>query len=144
VSETANNGMGFTGVVAIVVLIGYFAIEVYGFHHAREQMEPAQVYLEFAGARRAATVCDADSPDRADVERNFDRNFGAVTRLVTEDLAQSQPSLTPAELDLAIGERRQSRESEVDALIAQQGCAGKEVWRLRKLYEVRSRLKLRY
>ncbi|MEM1144896.1 MAG: hypothetical protein AAGI88_20115, partial [Pseudomonadota bacterium] len=103
-----------------------------------------QVYLEFVGARRAATVCDAGSPNRADVERNFDRNFRAVTRLVTEDLAQRQPSLTPVELDLVIGERRQSRESEVDALIAQQGCAGKDVWRLRKLYEVRSRLKLRY
>ncbi|MEM1154747.1 MAG: hypothetical protein AAGI44_11445, partial [Pseudomonadota bacterium] len=105
-SEQHSNGMGFTGVVAIVVLIGYFAIEVYGFHHAREQMQPTQVYLEFVGARRAAIVCDAGSPNRADVERNFDRNFGAVTRLVTEDLAQRQPSLTPVELDLAIGERR--------------------------------------
>jgi hypothetical protein len=140
VKEQDGRGSVFAGAAAVVVVIGYLAFELYGLHRARERMEPAQVYAQFVRARHAVSVCGVDSPARAD----FERNFEAVTRLATSDLAEREPDVTPAQLQQMLAARRRAIEHDVDALVAEHGCKDNAVWRLLKLYEVRSRLTLRY
>jgi hypothetical protein len=137
--ERGKQGIGTAGIVTLIAVLGYLAFELYAVRSARDRMEPAHVYAQFAMARQAVSRCEADSPYASD----FERNFQAVTRLATRDLAEQQPDLSPAQLDDALAARRQIHERDVDVLIAEQGCAGGDVWRLRKLYEVRSRLNLR-
>lgn len=137
--EQGKQGMGSAGVITLVVVFGYIAFELYAVRSARERMEPANVYAQFAMARHAVDRCGADSPYSAD----FERNFRAVTRLATRDLAERHPQQSPAQWDERLEAQRKAHDAEVDALIAEQGCTGEAVRRLLKLYEVRSRLNLR-
>ena len=139
-SEDTKTGSSITGFIVIAVVVVYLGLEVYGFHHARERMDPAAVYREFVGARHAVALCEPSPPAPAD----FERNFTAVTSLASRDLAATLPEATDALIDQTLSEQRLAREQEVEALVAEEGCDGPTVWRLVKLYEVRGRLKLRY
>ena len=139
-SEQQKGGISAVGVITIFIVVVYLGLELYGLHHARERMEPGAVYDEFAGARRAVEVCNPNPPEAGD----FERNFRAVTARASGELEARQPAPTPQEVAVELAARRSAREAEVDALIEEQGCKGSDVWRLQKLYEARSRLKLRY
>ena len=137
-----QGGMGPAGYVTIFIVILYLGFEVYGLERARERMEPAAVYAEYVGAHRAAALCDPEPPTRA----AFERNFAAVTERARADLATRTSDgvdYTDSAVDATLRANRRARESEIDALIAADGCDGKQAWRLLKLYEIRSRLNLR-
>ncbi|MEM9316228.1 MAG: hypothetical protein AAGA95_16535 [Pseudomonadota bacterium] len=138
-SEEKKAGMSAVGVITICVVVAYLGLELYGLHHARERMAPQAVYAEFVGARRAIEMCNPNPPQAED----FERNFRAVTARATRELEAQEPSPTVSEITEVLAQRRASRESEVEALVADLGCKGSEVWRLQKLYEARSRLNLR-
>lgn len=135
-SDTKRSSLA--GALAIVAVVAYLGLEVHGLHRARESMEPASIFREFVGARRAVERCGADADERAD----FDGNFAVVAAQASADLAARNPQASDAERDAMLMQQQKAREDEVDALIVAQGCDGKDVWRLLKLHEVRSRLSL--
>jgi hypothetical protein len=126
------------GALAIVAVVAYLGLELHGLHRARDSMEPASIFRDFVGARHAVDRCGADAEERA----AFDSNFAVVESQALRDLAARNPQSSDAEHRVILEQQRRAREEEVDALIAREGCAGKDVWRLLKLHEVRSRLNL--
>ncbi|MEM1403205.1 MAG: hypothetical protein AAGG55_07740 [Pseudomonadota bacterium] len=139
-SENSAKGMNVAGIAATIIVAGYLGLELYGLHNAKERMEPVAVFIEYAGLRHGAALCTEDPSNRNDFERNFD----AVTRLATGDLLKRNPDRSEADVVRELEVKREARESEVGTVIAEQGCGSKEAFRLLKLYEARSRLKLRY
>ena len=139
-SQNNSKGTNLAGILATIVVAGYLGFELYGLHRARERMEPVAVFTQYAGLRHAVTLCDETPANSGDFERNFD----AVTRLATADLLEKSPDRSEAELASELESKLNARENEVEAVISEQGCDSKEVFRLLKLYEARSRLKLRY
>ena len=139
-SENSSKGTNLAGILATIVVAGYLGFELYGLHRARERMEPVAVFTQYAGLRHAVTLCDETPANSSDFERNFD----AVTRLATADLLEKNPDRSEAEAASELESKLNARENEVEAVISEQGCDSKEVFRLLKLYEARSRLKLRY
>ena len=139
-SEHNSKSTNLAGILATIIVAGYLGFELYGLHRARERMEPVAVFTQYSGLRHAVTLCDETPADRSDFERNFD----AVTRLATADLLEKNPDRSEADVAIELESKRETRESEVEDVIAQQGCDSKEAFRLLKLYEARSRLKLRY
>ena len=139
-SENNGKGTNLAGVLATVVVAGYLGFELYGLHRARERMEPVAVFTQYAGLRHAVELCGETDANRSDFERNFD----AVTRLANSDLLEKNPDRSEDDVASDLESKRETRESEVEAVIAEQGCESKAAFRLLKLYEARSRLKLRY
>ena len=139
-SEHNSKGTNLAGILATIIVAGYLGFELYGLHRARERMEPVAVFTQYAGLRHAVTLCDETPADRSDFERNFD----AVTRLATADLLEKNPDRSEAEVASELESKRETRENEVEDVIGEQGCDSKEAFRLLKLYEALSRLKLRY
>lgn len=138
-TEIQTDRMGAAGYITIFVVIVYLGFEVYGLQHARERMEPTAVYREFVGARYVAESCEAAPP----LQAAFERNFAAVTERALSDLHKQQPDADEDTINAALAALRDAREAEVDDALGDEGCTGKEAWRLLKLYEIRSRLNLR-
>lgn len=131
--------MGKAGIAGIVIVLGYAAFEVYGLHASRHLMGPGHIYRQFIGASHAMSRCGEPEPgQRAD----FERNLTSVGRSARRGLEQAHPHKAPAAIDALLAELRRSREAEIDALLAAQGCAGKDVRMLMRLYESRAKLKL--
>lgn len=131
--------MGLAGYITILIVVVYLGFELFGLHKARNRMEPGYVFNEFVGARRAVALC----PDEARETADFERNFKAVTERAISALAESSPDSTIELITSQVNSQRKTRESEVAALVAAEGCDSKTVWRLLKLYEIRSTLNLR-
>lgn len=131
--------MGLTGYITILVVVVYLGFELFGLHKARDRMEPGYVFNEFVGARHAVALC-ADGERR---NADFERNFNAVTERAIRALAESSLDSTIEQATARVSLQQKTRESEVDALVAAEGCDGEQVWRLLKLYEIRSTLNLR-
>lgn len=131
--------MGKAGIAGIVIVLGYAAFEVYGLHASRHVMEPGHIYRQFTGASHAMARCGEPEPGQ---RARFERNLASVGRRARRDLEQAHPDKAPAAIDALLAEQRRSREAEIDALVAAQGCAGKDVLMLVMLYESRAKLKL--
>jgi len=139
VSGEKKTGLGPAGFITIGVFLAYIGLEIFAVSRTHDRIEPEQIYRDFVGARRAVARCGIDPPERAD----FERNFGVVAAKAREALSETASGTTEQEVETALNALREAREAEVDALIGEEGCKGKGVWRLIKLYEVRSRLTLR-
>jgi hypothetical protein len=137
-AEEEKRKMGAAGYLTVAIALGYVGFELYALQHSREQVEPQAIYARYVGARHAVQEC-AEPEDHSD---DFERNFRVVSAQALRDL-ESNEATAPKDSAAALAGLRRTREAEVDALIAEQGCDGKELWRLLKFYEVRSRLTLR-
>jgi hypothetical protein len=130
--------MNKAGVAALVVVLGYLAPAVSSLYASRHLMEPLHICGQFVGADRAMAHCGEPEPGQ---RKDFARNLGAVRHNVQRDLEQNHPEKALAAVSAMLAELTQAREAEVDALIAAQGCAGKDVQMLMRLYALRARLK---
>lgn len=131
---------GLKTAVLVIIVVGYFGIEVYQFHRMGYRMEPLFIFEKFAAANVAAELC---GPVDEDERQRFLRNFRHVTRRAVEELDAQASDVATTSPKQGIAELEAAQRSEVEALIAEQSCAGPEVKRLVKFHEIRARLKLR-
>lgn len=128
------------GLLAAVVVVGYFGLEIYNLFGLRYRTEPLYIFDEFASARVASELCGA--PSEA-VQRNFERNFLHVTRRAENDAAEQLPPNSSDSATELTQQRLEATRHSIESTVASNGCEAPEIRRFVKLYEVRSRLKLR-
>lgn len=126
------------GLVALVVVIGYFAFEVSNLHRLKYRTEPAFILDEFASAHFAVTACPV-----TDVKQisDFERNYAHVKRNALAD-AQSAESNDASSAETRVTTIIEAAQRRVAKLLEEEGCNGKELRRLQKLHQIRARLNL--
>jgi hypothetical protein len=127
-------------VIAVLVLAGYVGFEAWAVKRSGHLIEPANIFDQYIAIDQAAGRCGA--PDEKQ-RKDFERNLAAVTRRARADLAESNATEPADLLDQRLRERADARRAGVDAVIDNQGCESKEIWKLVKLHEQRARLNLR-
>ncbi|GAB5414602.1 MAG: hypothetical protein Cons2KO_22050 [Congregibacter sp.] len=126
------------GLLALVVVVGYFAFEVSNLHRLKYRTEPAFILDEFASAHFAATACPITDAKQIS---NFDRNYAHVKRNALAD-AQSAESNDASSAETRVTTIIEAAQRRVAKLLEDEGCNGKELRRLQKLHQIRARLSL--
>ena len=128
-----------SGFVALVIILGYFGLEVYGVHTQRHLTEHTYINDRYTAAAHAVELCGTDR----EVDRQrIAHNIRVVRRRAAEQLAEENPDQSPEYVEALLVDRLTARTAEVDALFEAQGCEGKALWRLKKSYEQIARLRL--
>lgn len=124
--------------LVILVVLGYLGLEVYALYHARDRMDAVGIFDSFVKAGRAHAACGEADPER---RARFEANLNKTTERAVRKLAERNPGLDQAGVSRMIGERRRALEAETDALIATQGCRGREVDLLVRQYSIWARFR---
>jgi hypothetical protein len=123
-------------ILFILIVVGYVGFELYGLHRAKERMDPVTILDKFHMADRASSRCG--QPEGDDLER-FQRNLGLAATRATRALEQRNPDASGVEIAEMLEARRDTRQQEVDAIIAARGCGDREIYILLRRFEIWAR-----
>ena len=126
-------------ILFILIVIGYFAFEMYAVSKVSYRMEPLYIFERFVAVDRAMTRCgQAEAAMKAD----FDRNRSSVRQKAEWELFEQNPAETQEAIDRLLSEIIRKQETEVDELIHELGCDDIEIFKFIKGYGNRARLNL--
>jgi predicted HTH transcriptional regulator len=124
--------MRFGTAFFVLLVAGYVGFELYALQRNRYRMEPQFIFGNFVMAARAADVCGV--PKRAAVDQ-FQRRYATARQRAIQAQAQANPKMSVADITARIGDQEETVSREIDALVGEQGCKGKAVWKLQKRFE---------
>ena len=126
-------------ILFVLVVIGYFAFEMYAVSKVGYRMEPLYIFERFVAVDRAMTRCG--QPDAA-MKADFNRNRASVQQRAKRELFEQSPEETQEDINRLLTETIQREEEEVDDLIDELGCDDIELFKLMNGYENRAHLNL--
>lgn len=131
--------MDRSGLLMVMIVLGYLGFEVYGVHSSRHLMEPQYIFEKYLAAQYAAQRCAPQA--RADHDQ-FAHNLAVMRRKALSALAEESPQLDEEALSDRLQRSAAAKLADVKALIDEQGCDAKAT-RIQVLtYEQSSRLRL--
>jgi hypothetical protein len=126
--------------LAVVVLIGYFALEVTAARHAGPRMEPTAIFAELSAGHRTAERCGPLTPETL---AQGVGNLAVIREQALRKLAKAQPDATDDALARTLDERATAARAKADGLVDAQGCDGKDVHTLRVRFDIHAKTSLR-
>ena len=128
--------MKVSSVLFVVIIVGYFALEVYVASRNAYRMEPGHIFGEYVTAARAVDVCGPLKPiDSA----KFDANYRYTRRRA---VAAGVADRSPESAEAAVKAQEDAGRQQVERLIEDLGCDDVALFQLRKRYENLTRLNL--
>lgn len=131
--------MSIRTVLFVVIVMGYFALEIFVVSRNAYRMEPAFIFGEFVGASHAVSLCGTLKPAESD---RFDANYSYARRRAIDATAQDRAADSPETIEALVRSLEADGRREVDGLVEKLGCADIELFKLRKRYENLARLNL--
>ncbi len=123
----------------IVIVVAYFALELFVASSTRHRMEPEYIFANHVKASRAVDRCGPLKPVDAD---KFDANYRYSRRRAVAARTESEPNESEASIEAIVHAQEEAGRREVDALVDELGCDDTELFMHRKRYEILARRNL--